>query len=252
MTLDSARWQHFLGRFAGVCVIAGTVPTGCGAPVAECALDSDCDQGQACERSQCVSVCGTDAECLPGEVCLKGTTTDLRICQSEAAATSDGDPVDVHAVLVQDASETCDSMQPGADIAFVLLEDHAGAVVGWGAVIDGSTAGAANLYGSWDHIDGDRPDAGADSCPPWAAESVVSLGCDGFVVVEFRDSAGAVIAIDAGSHRLRVGELGAQCEDVEDDAYDVFLCTEPTSAEDVATACSVPVGTGNGERSFEL
>ena len=252
-TLNSARWVRLVGRIVGVAALAGTATiNGCGTSVAECALDSDCDQGQACELSECVHICGTDVDCLEGEVCLKGTTTPLRICQTEAAVANNGDPVSVAMALLRDASDTCDSQQPGADVAFVLLEDYGGAVVGWGSVVAGSTTGDANAFGSWEHIDGGRPDAGADSCPVRTPDSVCSLGCDGFIAIDFRDAAGAIVPIERGRHRIRVGELGPQCEDEEADTYDVFLCPGASSEDDVPGACTVAVGTGSGERAFEL
>ncbi len=237
-------------RFA-MAMTVGIALSGCGAPVAECALDSDCDQSQACEASACVPVCVTAEDCLQGEVCLQGTTTQLDVCQGEMEA-GRGEPLGATLVMVRDTSEAdCDATAPGADLAFVLLEDSNGAVVGWGEVVASSIEGESNERMSISHIAGMPPAAGADSCPEPSDESLVALGCGGYAAIRFLDGE-RVVELRSDVHTIRVGERGAQCDDEAEDNYDVFLCPNAASGDDVPDLCNAPVGSGSGERAFIL
>lgn len=224
---------------------------GCGAGIAECTLDGDCDQGQACEVSECVPVCGSDADCGSAEVCLPGLTTERRVCQ----VTDDQDTVNVESryALVRDSTDGagCETTDPGSDLAFVVLEDLDGDVAGWGRAVKAGLGEEANDFSSYDHLDGDRPDWGADSCPEFRDSTIVSLGCGGYVAIEFVDENGEDVQARSGVQQIRLGEHGAQCDDGDDlDRYEVLLCPGAEQPDDVPEMCAVSVGVGQGERVF--
>ena len=251
----SRRWGRVLGGFFGLFALGGApIAPGCSTQLAECSFDSDCDQGQACEASNCVMVCGTDADCVDGEVCLEGSTTPSQICGVPEDPEDRAVLVETTIALIRDASvDGCEGGAPGADIAFVLLEDASGEIEAWGDIVAAQVGDEGNGFAQTAHIDGRAPEWGADSCPELRDESVVSLGCGGSIAVRFADENGNDVSLQRGAHRIRVGERGAQCEDFAADTYDLFLCPGATFGDDVPEACGVEVGAqGAGERVFEL
>lgn len=226
---------------------------GCGAGVAECTIDADCDQGFACELSECVLQCNSDDECAEDEVCLRGLTTQRRVCGIDDGNSSSG--IETSYALIRDTTEGdgCATGEPGADIAFVLIEDLDGGIVAWGRVLDGELGEEESDYTSWAHLNGARPADGADSCPALDENSVVALGCSGYLVVEFVDTNGAPVTARSGEHLLRVGEYGAQCDGGTDsDRYEVLSCPGVENMDDLPQSCTVSVGVGTGERAFEI
>ncbi len=242
---------NFPGRVVGILAITALLP-GCGAGIAECTLDADCDQGMACEVSQCVQVCSSDANCDDDEACLRGLTTETRVCRVDSGA----DAAAVRSVfaVVRDASsgEACMTRHPGADLSFVVLETPDGEVVGWARAIKSGVITEDNDFSTVAHMDGDRPQWGADSCPDFELDHVVALGCSGFLAVEFLDAEQAQVGARSGEHRLRVGEYGAQCGGSDSDRYEVLLCPGIENMDDIPDGCTVSVGVGQGERAFEI
>lgn len=258
MTPITMRWADNITRLLGAAVVATMLPAhGCGAGVAECTLDADCDQGLACELSECLAQCSSETDCSEDEVCLRGLTTERRICKLDEGGQVTN--VRTRYAVILDASEPagCDAPDPGADIAFVLLEDLDGEVVGWGRVVRGDAGpandGQLNEFQTWAHLDGTRPEAGADSCAPFEADHVVALGCPGFIAVEFLDPEQSQVDARSGEHRLRVGESGEQCEGGTNlDRYQVLLCPGVENMDELPDRCTVSVGIGQGERAFDF
>ena len=242
-----------LGQLVGVAAIIAMMPAqGCGAGIAECTLDADCDQGLACELSECVPVCTSDADCRTDEACLRGLTTERRVCQVDDGAQGTG--VRSAFAVVRDVTEGegCATEHPGADISFVLLEDVDGEVVAWGRVVQTEIT-TQSEYSTSAHIDGDRPEWGADSCPEFLPDHVIALGCAGSITLEFVDEMMAQVGAKSGEHRLRVGEFGGQCQDGDDaDRYEVLLCPGGENVDDLPQGCTVSVGVGQGERAFDI
>lgn len=184
---------------------------------------------------------------------MQGLTTQRRICQSEAM-TNASTPTRASFALIRDLTEGdgCQSDEPGADLAFVLLEDGEGSPLAWANVVQEDVADGG-AYANYDHLDGDAPPWGADSCPEFDDANIVSLGCEGSVAVEFLDADGERLDVESGEQKLRVGEFGAQCEQGQDeDAYEVFLCPGAQNPDDLPGACTLSVGVGQGERAFEF
>lgn len=238
-------------RFAGLLAVLAIIGSSCGVPVAECSLDADCTQGQACDQSACVAICETDDQCLDSEECRTGLTTSARTCQ--AASSGDGtDVVSSRFVLIRDVTEGvgCQTADPGSDLAFVALEALDGEVLAWGSVVHAELVLQGNDFASWDHIDGQPPSYGGDSCPDFDPGNVVALGCGGAIVVEFPQGGGATDLV-SGQGQVRVAEYGGQCDGgTADDAYEVMLCpgqSDPTDAN-----CTVRLGEGQGEKVFGI
>lgn len=218
---------------------------------AECTLDADCDQGMACELSECVAVCVTDAECGDEEACVKGLTTQRRIC-APANTTS----VRTDFVVIRDRSTdaSCQAPAPGTQLAFVLAEDADGELLAWGRVVRDDVATTDNDWADVSRLDGARPTYGADSC---AQDEILALGCGGAVALQFFAADGASpdppLELRSGEHKLRIGASGMQCDGGRDtDRYEVFLCPEVKNVDDVPLLCTLSVGIGHGERAFDF
>lgn len=235
----------------GAAAVATWPVTACQTGLAECTVDADCDQGKACEVAECVPVCATNGDCADDEVCVKGLTTERRVCSEQDAIM--GDPLRSTFVLVRDRTDDdgCLPPQPGADLAFVLVESLDGEIVGWGRVVEDALDTDQNSFASWAHLDGTRPENGADSCPPFDDQHVVALGCGGALALDFVDADLQQVELRGGQHRLRVGELGEQCGEVLVDRYEVLLCPD-ASRDELPLGCSVSIGVGQGERAFDL
>lgn len=250
MTFSSLNWPRIAG-WMGLAAVAAMPVTACDTGLAECTVDADCDQGKACEVAECVSTCATNGDCADDEVCVKGLTTERRVCQEQSAIM--GEPLRSTYALVRDRTDTygCDPGQPGADLAFVLLEDLQGDIVAWGRVVRDDIVADNNDFTSWSHLSGQRPDTGADSCPVFDADHVATLGCGGALSFEFVDDGGQQVQLRGGEHRLRVGEIGEQCGEEAADRYEVLLCPD-AALDGLPQGCSVSIGVGQGERAFEL
>lgn len=239
-------------RLAAALLIVAHAAYGCDNGLAECTLDSDCDQGQACEVSACVPECGGDGDCLDGEVCVQGLTTEQRVCRDDMMSSTNPD-VRSRFALIRDMTEDdgCADGLPGSDIAFVLLEDQTGNVQGWGRAVSADIQAEGNDFSAVDHVDGTRPEAGADSCPDVTQDNLVSLGCGGWIAVEFVNAEQEPVEAKSGEHWLRVGEYGAQCDDGDElDKYEVLLCPDAATEQELPERCTIPLGVGTGERAF--
>ncbi len=121
---------------------------------------------------------------------------------------------------------------PGADIFAVSLETESGEPIAWGRIVYGDAIiGEENDFGSSAMLDGSPLQLEPDrNCPdPLEDGNMLSLGCGGWIAVEFVDETGATVDLTVASrNRIRVYEAGNQCEvDSSSDRYDLAVCTNP-------------------------
>ena len=156
-----------------------------------------------------------------------GQTTD---------AGNNGMPALQYIVQIADTSsgdEACGVTDPGSDIAGVELQSETGDSLGWGEIVWDELGPEANDYADTGIIDGQPADVGADDCPSdFNDTTVVALGCGGWILVEFKDSAGQPVGLDAtAGQQIRVYEYGGVCSTGStDDTYDVSICTDTMAA----------------------
>lgn len=149
--------------------------------------------------------CGTGMNCLSG-ICLPGSKFVSVLI--EFSTESQGD---------------CAPSEPGPDLMWVRLESGATGT-SWARVLESNIVPTDNDYQSLAHLDGDPPAYDPDTCPPFDADSVVSLGCEGgFVFVEFVDVNGSPVAMQSGDV-VTVGEYGPQCGGVVGEESEVRFC----------------------------
>jgi hypothetical protein len=162
-------------------------------------------------------------------------------------------------VRIVDQSEECDPTEdsdPGADIFAVGLETESGEPIAWGSVAWDNVLAMDNDFASTAPIDGKPLQLMPQkNCPdPLTDQNSVSLGCNGWIAVEFLDSDGDGVDLTAASHnRVRVYEADRQCDsDSSDDQYDLWACKD---ADAVKTAgdpgsCEIPLLTGSSGEDY--
>jgi len=227
-----------------------------------CTLDGDCPVGQACEAQVCVDTCETNADCSDGGECEEGVNTSQLVCKgsgtnngtnngsnngsNNGTIANNGIPTVYYIALVQDTSsgdDACANNDPGSDISGVVLENDTGDAVGFGIPVWDDILADGNNFPDSTVLDGSPPDVGADGCPSdFADDTVVALGCGGWVAVEFWDNAGQRVPIEDGQ-QIRVYEYGGVCSTGStDDTYDIFVCTDTAAISEGQTgSCSLDI-----------
>ena len=220
----------------------------CGTEPSDCTLDGDCAEGQACEAQVCVDVCEADTDCGAGQVCEAGVNTASKVCKDDGqTGTNNSDtnnnttntnsnnvePTLYYVAAIQDTSsgDACAESDPGSDIFGVALESTTGEILGYGSVAWEEFGPEDNQYQNTGIIDGSAPDLAADDCPSdFNADTVVALGCGGWLAVEFFDATDGTtpVALDAtAGQQIRVYEYGGQCgTGTVVDSYDIRICTD--------------------------
>ncbi len=232
---------------------------------ADCLVDGDCGDGQACELQVCVDTCEADTDCLEGEVCEVGENTELSVCKAAAnnGETNNGEnngtnngttvpPTLYYVALVEDQSsgdEACanaSNADPGSDIYGALLEDTTGAVLGFGnAVWAEEPATDANDNQDLSILDG-APDTSKDCPGDFSSDTVYSTGCGGQLFFEFLDADGIPVPLDAtAGQQIRVLEYGVQCGGSDADEYRVAVCTDTAGAKE-GNSASCTLGSCDG------
>lgn len=148
----------------------------------------------------------------------------------------------------------CNGYDSGSDI-FGVAVVRDGAYVAWGHVVGDGIEFDGNHYGSTIPIDGTEPDI-YDGCPyDFLDDTVVCLGCEGWLAVQFVDAAGRAFALrpDAGLE-IVVLEYGIQCSTgSDDDRYDVLMCDDVDAARAGAfDGCVVLAAEQRGEARVAL
>jgi hypothetical protein len=235
--------------------------------VLTCTTDEDCLEGEVCGARQngtgtvCVvdtsgnantgTGCADDAdpngfcEAQLGAGAFCDTTTNMCV----GGANNVTDPVFV--VQVQDvttASEACDGVSdPGSDIQGIELQDDQGNSLGWGSIVNEAVALDGNEETNFDILDGTPPALDADGCVDSFSGNVLSLGCTGWVAVEFLDDGGSPVALAAGQ-TVFVYEYGGVCSTgTTDDEWTVSTCSDTagiSGGDD--SSCTNVLGTGAG------
>ncbi len=176
-------------------------------PTDECEENSDCDEAEG-------EVCNTEVdpnECVSTEPEPEYTFVQIR---DQGAERHDED--------------TCDAEDPGSDLFAAELLDSEGSNLGWGAHIASNLEGANNIYTDVDTVfDGTAPDLadfsregddetnqcpapGGDDNSKFRSDTIVSLGCNGAIVLAFENDEGEDATLEAGQ-QLNIHEYGAQC-----------------------------------------
>lgn len=245
----------------------------CGTEATDCTLDGDCAEGQACEAQVCVDICESDADCAEGQVCEAGVNTASMVCKAGDTGTNNTtnnstnngttnngeEPTLYYVAAIQDTSagEACEEADPGSDIFAVALETITGETLGYGSLVWEEFGPEANEYQNTSIFDGSAPSLEADDCPSdFNADTVVALGCGGWIAVEFWDSEGNKIALDAtADQQIRVYEYGGQCGTGSVvDAYDLRICEDTagiSSGDDSSCVIDVLID-ASGEQAGEV
>jgi hypothetical protein len=254
------------------------LPTADDATVSECRAPANCSEA-ADPAAYCTAELGEDGTC------------DTSVPETPACTAADlGNERRYVQILDSSPEGSCDSTtgsiddnsDAGSDIMYVQLLDDQGQVLGYGkgvdyvqgtnATTDGNGDPVAIGYDQWETVfTGDAPDLDADQCPlenpagsgdEFRQDSVVSLGCTGYLVVEFADLADITnILTLAEGQQVDVGEFGPYCTTAGgsegSDTYDVYLCDTPVGADpatiDFDTDCLIELGTGaQGQTAFTV
>ena len=139
-------------------------------------------------------------------------------------------------VAIYDTSsgfDACNGWDSGSDIFAVGLEDATGREIAWGNVVADGIVWEGNEFGSTHVLDGSPPDDDIPGyCPlDFNDDTVVTLGCGGWIAVEFLDENSRLVRLDAtAGQQVRVYEYSTQCSTGSiDDSYDAVVCRD-TSA----------------------
>jgi hypothetical protein len=250
-----------------------------------CLLDSDCVAGEVCEAEVCVATCTTDEECGIGEICGDRQNGDGMVCVPDTGANANtatgcADQADpnaycemqlgagafcdtvndecvlegedpVYVVQVSDVTtdtDACDNVSdPGSDIQGIELQDNMGNSLGWGNLVAEGIITEGNEELNYDVVSGTPPALDADGCVDTFSGNVLSLGCTGFVAVEFLDDGGNVVPL-ADGQTIFVYEYGGVCSTgTTDDEWTVYSCddTAGVMGGDVSS-CTNTLGSGAG------
>ncbi len=213
-----------------------------------CLTDTDCDQGQVCEREVCTTLCVTDSDCAENELCLDRSTGEGKAC-AVSLDEPDQETMDVMntwIILVRGGADVdCNSSSPGPDIVGIATQDANLEELAFGESILGDLRGDTNSSDP-DVLDGRR---WQDAC-----DAAVSLGCDGWVALRLVGEDGLTLGINSLTARLDVVERGAACGERDDEPYRVFACNDPNAVanNDDISSCTRLLAEGSGTREFEL
>lgn len=236
---DTTRTQS-----GGVCVVeGGTTP--------ECTTDADCDtaNGETCNTDTGMCEGGTTPECTTDEDC---DTANGETCNTD---TNTCEVATIYAFAqITDVSDTTndalcgDSLNdPGSDLYGVELTSADGTSSFWAQWVYDGINHSTELASPAGIIDGSAP-ALTNDCPDGSfADSVVALGCGGYLTVEFVDDQGNAVDILPGD-TITVYEYGSQCQanpSDDQDEWSVSIC-ELNEDDVLAGNCPGEVAVGSG------
>lgn len=229
----------------GVCVVTA----------GGCSEDVECGSDEVCEWS-CVKSCGIGAGCEAGSICTARPSREGGYCEREPAPNpNNGEPPvkQISGYIVQILDTTIDDCgpdvpDPGSDIIYIHLATDMGVMLGYGNLVSEGILGENNAFNQGLNLDG-RSQSFEGICPEFNEDSVTSLGCGGYVAIEFHDLNGTPVAYESGM-QIRVFEHGLQCDSgTNNDEYDIRLCSDTNAVknDDDMTSCTLSLGGGSGE-----
>lgn len=269
-----------------VCSAEGT----CEAPSNDCTDDSACTiDGEFCLGEGDNKTCRQPTDCSeladPSAYCANqitdfDATTQKAVCNAEKQCVAESIK-EYRYVQVVDASEgsACSSTSggksdAGSDIVTIALLDDTGTTIGFGKVKEFTKGSGEPAYIDKDAVfngmprdqsffdeNGVCPAPTAGTMDRFRDDSVLSLGCQGEIIVEFLDSNGESIAIDATKHQIEVTEFGPYCSDKADpsdpnadfgtDKFATYLCTTLAGGAVASSDCAALLGT-DGDQGYEV
>lgn len=162
-----------------------------------------------------------------------------------------GETLFVARIIDQSDEENCgmdtETLDPGSDIFAVGLESPSGEPIAWATLAYSNVIAEDNDFSDPGPINGAAPELESDrACPdPLTDTNMVSLGCRGWIAVQFVDGAGDPIGLTAASgDRIRVYEADSQCRsDTSRDNYDLTLCSDAAAVMENGDpgSCDVPL-----------
>jgi len=231
-----------------------------------CLTDDDCPIGELCFTRDNAEgfICAPDVDAgmnnttpnlnnTPSNNTSGAQCTDNEQCGVEEFCNPDGfceafaSGPSLFAVQILDTTSGvgCDRNDPGSDFSAALLRRN-GNVLGYASQINISLGPEDNDFSSAAGLfDGSPPGVDTQLCPESFDDStVVTVGCGGWLLVQFLDDNREPIALQAGDE-IQVGEYDPRCSgNRPEDSYDVFLCTdgsEPQTGSD--NSCTRTLGT---------
>lgn len=197
-------------------------------------VQPDGEDGEADAEPQCMM----DAECPGRAVCDKGQCRYYRVVQIKDV-TRDNSP---------SAGAACSEQASGADLFQLELRGPFGTVLGYGEAVTSKLTASVNTKAG-QVFDGASNSLMAtpqgDLCPSggFNDDSVVSMGCDGTMALQFTDGAGMPVNLAAGQE-LIVHEYDQQCcqSGCSEDYWEVRVCTAQVARQ---VAPTMPDKMGN-------
>jgi hypothetical protein len=201
-----------------------------------CTENSDCPDNQVCDTS------GEMGECIPIEDDPEYTFVQIKDMGADAHE-----------------ENTCSEDDPGADMFAAQLLDSEGNNLGFGRTIDFNEQGDNNVYTNASTVfDGNDPglmeftndNDNTAMCPApqegskFREDSVVSLGCNGALVLAFQNDEDNDEALEAGQ-QLQLREYGGQCcaspDACPDEYFNATICSAE-SADEIVGQSTGPDG----------
>ncbi len=216
-----------------------------------CDDDEACETGQVCVSNSCIDredECTEDGDCNGvNEVCEPESVQDpTLVCKDRGTV--------YHWIQIQDTStgfDACEQTDPGSDLMGARLVDNTGQTLGWASAGNesyGDSGFEINIYDSSERLDGTAHGFEGRECPdPGSRLSELmpppmSLGCGGWVLLEFLDAQGEQLDILPGMS-IEVLEYGSSCGGSMADAYEIYLCENSLDANNgSASSCFTIVG----------
>lgn len=235
----------------------------CGESADSCLTDTDCQTGFVCEDELCIQECVTAADCPAFDECVprpSGSAGSICVEGDEPPATNNNtttnnttglnNPQPYSAVMIRDITtgEGCNELDPGSDIASAALQTLEGATLGYFEALYDSLGSEQNDFTAvYSVLDGSAPGVGL-ACPEdFNSDTVVALGCGGYVVGRFVDSSTTPLFIDS-SNQIGVQEYGPGCgTGSAADTFEIVLCTDAQAAfEGNISSCTNVLNSGSG------
>jgi hypothetical protein len=241
----------------------------------------------------CVQTCASDTECSSGEICAprasapngdktcqadpnvnNGDCQDNEDCNSNEicinnACVVPNQPTDIYRYIqilnTSSGSDSCDSktsnglFDAGSDIFMVTLLDSSGTAIGYAEAIDYEQGSGRVDTTDFGILDGNPPNVDNRDCPAaeggtsFRTDSVVSLGCGGYLLLGFKGTNG-LVNIENGM-QIFVGEYAPICNQngtnpTGSDTYVVSICTDTDAASNQnVSSCTKQVGGRSGGNS---
>lgn len=252
----------------------------------DCSAGYICDG----EEGFCVQTCATSAECNAGEICQPRASAPNgdKTCQADNTSTGEceeneecnsnelcinnvcepiNEPQDVYRYIqildTSSGASSCESksanglFDAGSDIFSATLLNSDNEVIGYALATDYNAGTGRVDTADSGILDGNPRNLDARSCPAaeggsgFRSDSVVSLGCGGYLLVGFQGNNGQLVNITNGM-RIEVGEYAPTCnssggDSAGSDRYVINVCLDTDTAANLsATSCTRQLGSAAG------